>query len=160
MRGQSAVYETLHRLGIFYDGREHKPVFTVEQFEQICFPQDVGLAKNLFLRDAKGRRHFLVLMRAQRPVDLKGLERHLGSSRLSFGSEQRLEKYLGLTKGAVSPLGLINDPDNAVEAVFDTGLADYGRVAVHPNDNAATLFIKYGDLVRLAEAGGRTMHYI
>lgn len=160
MRGQPAVYETLDRLGIFYDGREHSPVFTVEEFEQVCFPQDVGLAKNLFLRDAKGKRHFLVVMRARMPVDLKGLETHLGSSRLSFGSEQRLEKHLGLTKGSVSPLGLINNPDNTVEAVFDTGLADYGRVAVHPNDNTATLFIKYGDLIRLAEMGGRTVHYI
>lgn len=160
MRGQTAVYEALGRLGINYDGKEHDPVFTVEQFELVCFPPDVGLAKNLFLRDAKGRRHFLVVMRARMPVDLRSLEQPLGSTRLSFGSEARLEKHLGLTKGAVSPLGLVNDPGRTVEAVFDTGLAEYGRVAVHPNDNAATLFIAYPDLVRLAEEGGRTVHYI
>lgn len=160
MRGQQIVYETLNRLGIRYDGMEHTPVFTVEEMDRLAFPPDVVTAKNLFLRDARGRRHFLVVLRKDKPVNLRGLEEPLSSSRLSFASEERLHKHLGLTKGSVSPLGILNDGERAVEVVFDRDLAAAARVGVHPNDNAAMLFLAFDDLVRLAEERGNKVFYI
>ncbi len=94
MRGQSIVYETLEKLNIPFEYAEHAPAFTVEDMDGMPFPDDVAIAKNLFLRDHRGRRHFLVVLRKDKTADLKQLGETLGT-RLSFASESRLEKYLG-----------------------------------------------------------------
>ena len=160
MRGPAAVYEALAALGIEFAGTEHQPVFTIEEMAALVFPPDVMVAKNLFLRDAKGRRHFLVVLAKDRPADLRALEKTLDCSRLSFASAERLEKHLKLTKGSVSPLGLVNDPDNAVEAVVDQSLSRHARIGVHPNDNSATLFLRYEDMLKIISANGRRVHFI
>jgi len=160
VRGQTIVYETLERMGIRCEAMEHDPVFTVTAMEKLPFPDDVGMAKNLFLRDAKGRRHFLVTLRKDAVVDLKALEKDIGCSRLSFASEERLDKYLKLTKGSVSPLGVLNDETKSVEVIFDDALRDYARVGVHPNDNSATLFIPLADLEAIVGAHGNSVCFV
>lgn len=160
MRGQSVVYQTLDRLGIAYQVVEHEPAFTVAEMERIAFPADAEIAKNLFLRDAKGRRHFLVTAAKSLPVDLRGMEERLGTTRLSFASEERLRKYLGLGKGSVSPFGILNDEGRVVEVVFDRSLAGTRRVGVHPNDNSATLLLAFDDIVRVAWEHGNSVQFI
>ena len=90
--------------------------------DRLGLPQKGTLCKNLFLRDAKGKRHFLVTCDEKKTVDLKALGRTLGAGNLSFASEERLEKYLGLKQGSVSPFGLMNDTDHAVEFFIDKDL--------------------------------------
>jgi Ala-tRNA(Pro) deacylase len=157
MRGQPIVYQPLNRLGVAYEAMEHEPVYTVEEMDRLTFPPDVDFAKNLFLRDSKGKRHFLVVLPKDKKVDLRSLRERLGTTQLSFASEDRLAKYLGLTKGSVTPFGVLNDAALAVEVVFDKGLEAYGRVGVHPNDNSATLFLALPDIVRVVEEHGNAV---
>lgn len=160
MTGQAIVYETLARLGIPYEMMEHAPAFTVPDMERLPFPEDVQIAKNLFLRDAKGRRHFLLTARKDAVLDLHALERAIGCTRLSFASEERLAKHLGLTKGSVSPFGVLNDAEAKVEVVVDKGLALFPRIGVHPNDNAATLFLKLDDILRVVRDRGNPVFLV
>ena len=116
------VYDALNKLGIKYEVVEHEPVHTMEDMDRLGLPEKGTLCKNLFLRDAKGKRHFLITCDENAKVDLKSLGRQLGAGNLSFASEERLEKYLGLKQGSVSPFGLMNDTDHAVEFFIDTRL--------------------------------------
>ena len=159
MRGQAIVYETLEKMGIAYGYAEHIPVFTVEEMEKLPLPDDVVIAKNLFLRDHKGRRHFLVVVHKNKNADLKRLGETLGT-RLSFASEERLAKYLDLKKGSVSPLAAVNDRDKQVEFFFDRDLETCPRIGVHPNDNSATLFMTFADIVRVVKEHGNPVTMI
>ena len=117
------VYDALDKLGIKYEVVEHEPVHTMEDMDRLGLPEKGTLCKNLFLRDAKGKRHFLITCDENAKVDLKSLGRQLGAGNLSFASEERLEKYLGLKQGSVSPFGLMNDTDHAVEFFIDKNLS-------------------------------------
>ena len=117
------VYDALEQLKIKYEVVEHELVHTMEDMDRLGLPQKGTLCKNLFLRDAKGKRHFLVTCDEKKTVDLKTLGRQLGAGNLSFASEDRLEKYLGLKQGSVSPFGLMNDTEHAVEFFIDKDLS-------------------------------------
>lgn len=94
------LYAYLDGMGISYEVEEHAPVFTIDEMRELGIKGSV--CKNLFLRDAKGRQHFLVVLPGDRQADLGALAAALGSSKLSFASEERLMKHLGLTKGSVT----------------------------------------------------------
>lgn len=154
---KQVVYDALTDMGISYQAVEHVAVFTVEEMQKLEFPANARVAKNLFLRDAKGRRHFLLVADAEQVVNLSQLEQVMHSTRLSFASEERLMKYLGLTKGSVSPMGILNDTERAVEVYLDQSLRDAERIGVHPNDNTATVFMTFDDLLRFF---GETKHAV
>ena len=90
------IYDELKKLGIKYEVVEHEPVYTMEDMDRLGLPEKGTLCKNLFLRDAKGKRHFLITCDENKKVDLKSLARQVGVNGLSFASEERLEKYLKL----------------------------------------------------------------
>lgn len=142
---EQKVYSTLENLNIDYKRYEHPPVFTVDEAKQ--YWQDIeGIhSKNLFLRNNKGSRHYLVVLEETKQADLKGLSEKLGAGKLSFASERRLMEHLGLETGAVSPFGLINDEKKAVTAVIDRDLSKGKTVNFHPNVNTATINIAYTD---------------
>lgn len=133
---------------IQYKYIEHKAAYTIPEMEELGLYAHGHICKNLFLRDAKGRRHFLVLIRADKHADLKSLGEAIGS-RLSFASEERLEKYLNLTKGSVTPLGVIYDEGCKVEVIVDSNLQNEPIVGVHPCENTATVFMPFESLLRL-----------
>ena len=93
-------------------------------------------------------------------ADLRTLQEQLGCTKLSFASEERLEKYLSLSKGAVTPLGILNDSQGAVELVFDRDLAGRQRLGVHPNENTATLWISFENLKKVADATNHPIQYV
>jgi Ala-tRNA(Pro) deacylase len=142
------VYDALDRLGISYEKHEHPPVFTVE--DAVVHWKDIKGAhcKNLFLRNKPGKRHYLVIAEHLRQVDLPALARRIGDSRLSFASDERLMRYLGVHQGEVSPFGLLHDEGRAVIVLIDAGLRGESFVSFHPNVNSATLTIAYVDLMR------------
>ena len=140
------VYDALEQLKIKYEVVEHEPVHTMEVMDRLGLPQKGTLRKNLFLRDAKGKRHFLVTCDEKKTVDLKTLGRQLGAGNLSFASEDRLEKYLGLKQGSVSPFGLMNDTEHAVEFFIDKDLSRCKSLGIHPLENTATVFLSFKDL--------------
>ncbi|MCC9296600.1 prolyl-tRNA synthetase associated domain-containing protein [Clostridium sp. MT-14] len=143
--GEQKVYDTLNEIGIEYEKYTHKPVYTVEDVNSLDIHIPGDHTKNLFLRNRKGNVHYLVVLEDSKQADLKKLSKQIGSTPLSFASEKRLGKYLGLKPGSVSPFGLINDDDKCVRAIIDNDIFKAERVGFHPNVNTATLVISTRD---------------
>ncbi len=160
MEQRQKALAALDGLGISYELIEHPPVYTIQEMEELGLCKDICVLKNLFLRDAKGKRHFLVCIDGSKTADLAFLQERLGSTKLGFASEERLMKYLGLTKGAVTPLGLLNDESKAVELIFDASLKSQSRIGVHPNDNTATVVLDFASLARVLEENGAELSFI
>lgn len=160
MENRQRVYDHLDGMGLTYKVSEHPAVYTIEEMEKLDLDKVGGIVKNLFLRDSNGKRHFLVLMRQDKKVDLKELQGKIDSKPLKFASTERLEKYLGLEKGAVSPLGIINDHDKVVEVLIDNDLKNFDLLGVHPNDNTATLWISFPDLEKVIHEHGNTIVFL
>jgi Ala-tRNA(Pro) deacylase len=138
----------LHEHGIAATRHEHEAVMTVEESERLVPKLPGAKTKNLFLRDKKGRRHFLVTVRHDLAVDLNALGEALGAGRLGFASPERLQLHLGVTPGSVSLLALMNDAKGAVEFVIDRALWGADAVQAHPLTNTATMVLAHADLVR------------
>jgi Ala-tRNA(Pro) deacylase len=148
------IYEILASLHIDYRRHDHPAVFTVEQADLHKGAIEGGQSKNLFLRNKKGQRHYLLVAEAHRPVHLKPLQALLDESTLSFASPERLMKYLGLTPGAVSPFGIVNDAQHEVVVLLDRGLMAHERLNFHPNVNTTTLTVSRQDFEKfLAHCG-------
>ncbi|WP_026477104.1 prolyl-tRNA synthetase associated domain-containing protein [Alkaliphilus transvaalensis] len=160
MNKKEQVFKKLDELKIPYEVIYHEAVFTIEEMNDLGISNDGDVVKNLFLRDAKGKRHFLVVMDKDKKADLQSIQQQLGSTVLSFASENRLEKFLQLSKGAVTPLGVINDTKALVEVIFDKELIGKTRLGVHPNDNRATIWISFDNLKTLIEKNGNDIKYI
>lgn len=136
----------LDELKIAYVKHEHPAVFTCEEADVHCAKIPGGKSKSLFLRNRKGETHYLVVMEAAKKLDMKKLTQLLGESKISFASEDRLQKYLKLTPGSVSPFGLINDVNKEVIVILDQDLLKYDRLSYHPNINTATLELSREDV--------------
>jgi Ala-tRNA(Pro) deacylase len=140
------VYAMLDALGIRYERHEHPAVFNAEDASRHWVPIGGTQCKNLFLRNKKGDRHYLVVLEISKRADLKDLVKLVGDDRLSFGSPERLMAELGLTPGSVSPFGLINDADGSVRVLVDADLKGAGRLIFHPNINTASVVVSWQDL--------------
>jgi Ala-tRNA(Pro) deacylase len=143
------VIDLLNNENIEYKLIEHEAMYTIDQMVQAGLTDGYAICKNLFLRDYKGLNHYLVILLENKKADLKALALKLGSSRLSFASENRLNQYLKLKKGAVSPFGIINDSFHEVTLVIDKDLKQQEKVGFHPNDNTATVILSYEDFNKI-----------
>ena len=159
MSGQKIVYDTLASMHIPYQKVEHKPMFTTEDMSDCNLDPAYKVSKNLFLRNAKGDRHYLVVTTVDKKADLKALAEEINSTRLSFGSEQRLDRYLGVKPGSVSAFCVLNDENREVTVVFDEDLQQSGKFALHPNENTATVYIDFRDVVKLVQSHGNEVIY-
>ncbi|MEE8584606.1 MAG: prolyl-tRNA synthetase associated domain-containing protein [Acidobacteriota bacterium] len=148
------IFSCLSKLGIEYQRCDHPAVYTVEQSSRLVPYLPGAKTKNLFLRDRKGRRHWLVSVKSGKRVDLKATAPLLNTRKLSFASPERLQKYLSLEPGSVTLLGLINDHDRGVEVVIDRELWESDRIQCHPLVNTATLSLTRSDLQRFLESTG------
>lgn len=148
------ILNMLDEKGIAYEKMEHPAVFTMEEMDALGITEKGFVCKNLFLRDAKGKTHFLLSMPEEKKVSLKEMAAPLETDKLSFASAQRLEKYLGLKTGAVSPFGVWNDTENKVIVILDEELMAQEKIGVHPNDNTATVWIAPKTLCDLIEEKG------
>jgi Ala-tRNA(Pro) deacylase len=151
------IYAFLDSKGIRYQRYDHPAVFTVEEANRLVPDMPAAHTKNLFLRDEKGRRHFLIVVAANKKVDLRQLSGVLKSSKLSFGSPDRLGKHLGVEPGAVTVLAVVNDADHKVEVFIDRDLWRADALRCHPLVNTATLSVPREGIERLLEATGH--HY-
>ena len=150
----------LRQHGIDAPRHAHPPVMTVEESERLVPKLPGAKTKNLFLRDKKGARHFLVTVRHDLAVDLDALGAVLEARGLGFASPERLKKHLGITPGSVSLLALINDSRAAVEFVIDRALWDASALHAHPLTNDATMVLAHTDLERFLNATGHTPRII
>lgn len=144
----------LRRLDIDAPRYEHPAVMTVEESDRMVPTLPGAKTKNLFLRDKKGARHFLVTAPAHRSVDLARLGAALSAGRLGFATAERLLRHLGVAPGAVSLLALRNDVAGAVEFVIDRALWEAAAVQAHPLVNTATLVLSHADLAKFLAATG------
>ena len=142
---EEIVYEYLQNLRIHFKKYEHPAVNTVAEAE-IHWKDIKGThCKNLFFRDPKGRKHYLLITPFRKDLDIREFAVKIQSGRLSFASEKRLYKYLGLKPGSVSPFGLINDTENHVMVYLDADLAKADYLGFHPNINTRTILIAKKD---------------
>ena len=148
------VYDYLDSLQIPYEVTEHEAVYTMEDMERLGLDQLGTICKNLFIRDAKGKKHFLITADNDTRIDLKELGSVLGAGKVSFASAERLEKYLGVTAGCVSPFGVLNDTEHCVVVVLDRKLQGKARLGFHHNEHDATVWISFTDLCDAVEKAG------
>ena len=160
MNGQPELYRVLKELNIQYEYYEHPPASTIEEAKKYWEDLVATHCKNLFFRNHKGNRHYLVVLEHTQNMAIHDLEKRLKQGKLSFASPHRMEKYLGLTPGSVSPFGLINDKENHTHIYLDENLKKSERISFHPNINTASIVISYADFIRYLEWSGNTYAYI
>jgi Ala-tRNA(Pro) deacylase len=157
---EQEVYAYLKTLDISFERHEHPPVVTVEEAEHQWARIDATHCKNLFLRNQKGNRHYLVIVMHAKRVDLRSVAGQIGDGKLSFASSERMMKYLGVTPGSVSPFGLINDRNHHVRVFVDRALKSAARLSFHPNVNTVTVTISAADFERFLAARANAVGYV
>jgi Uncharacterized conserved protein len=160
MIGQKELYLLLEKLEIRFEYHEHPPLATIEEAKIHWKDYKSGRCKNIFFRNHKGNSHYLVILEHLRQLDIHDLEKRLRQGKLTFASDQRLKKYLGLEPGSVSPFGLVNDSEKHVHLFIDEKLNDFDRLAFHPNDNRATLVVSKSDFLKFLDYTGNSYEFI
>jgi len=160
MNGDSGLYKILEELNITFDYYEHPPVRTIDEARKYWKDIEATHCKNLFFRNHKGDRHYLVILEHSEDLSIHDLEQRLKQGKLSFASDQRLAKYLGLTPGSVSPFGLINDHSKHVHVFLDENLKQSKKISFHPCTNTASLVISYADFQRFLDCTGNIFEYL
>jgi len=151
MNGSEKLYRRLAELNIPFEYIEHPPAPTIEIAKQYWAGHDAKHCKNLFFRNHKGNRHYLVILDCDENMDIHSIERLLRQGKLSFASEQRMLKYLGVTPGSVTPFGLINDEEHHVYVFIDSKLQTADRLSFHPCINTASLIVSRQDFIRFMD---------
>ena len=160
MNGDPKVYETLNLLQVNFEYNEHPPAPTIEEAKKYWKDLEATHCKNLFFRNHKGNKHYLVILDHLRQLDIHDLEKRLKQGKISFASEQRMEKYLKLSPGSVSPFGLIHDTENHVHIFFDMKLQSSTKISFHPNLNTASLVLKFPDFIKYMDWTGNQYEFI
>lgn len=143
---EECVYDVLDMLNIPFQRVDHSPAATIKECNKIEKYLDVSICKNLFLTNNKKDIYCLLLLCGDKKFESGKVSRQVGSSRLSFASDDELMNHLGMTAGSVSILGLINDTDCSVKLAIDSDLLKYEFIGCHPCKNTSTLKIKTKDI--------------
>ena len=129
MIGQQQVYDCLRSMGISFDYYEHPEAPTIEIAAQFYRGEGTTLCKNLFFRNHKGNKHYLVIMDSRHEMDIHSIEKILHQGKLSFASPERMMKYLGVRPGSVSLFNLVNDVNHEVILFVDESLKQATKVS-------------------------------
>ena len=154
------IYQVLEQHSIPYKRFDHEAVFDCGAADVLGLDTQGIATKNLFLKDRKGRRHFLVVVHSEKALDLKSLGQMLEVKGLSFASAERLDKFLSTTAGSVSILDILRDSEGSVELILDQAILESPMLQCHPYTNTATLDIAVSDMKKLLEAHNRTFKAI
>ena len=160
MEPREKVLMVLESLRIEYKLYDHRAIPTIEAAAEIWKDIDSSHCKNLFFRNHKGDKHYLVILNYLQQLDIHDLEKRLKQGKISFASDHRLEKFLGLMAGSVSPYGLINDENNHVHVFIDESLKNSEKISFHPNVNTSTLVVQFSDFMRYLEWTGNSYEFI
>lgn len=147
------TYQYLKDHNIPFEITEHRAVYNMEELDSIDLPYPEGDAKNLFVRDDKKKNYYLITVKGDKRVNLKDFWKAHGLRPLSFASPEDLKKYMDLTPGAVTPLGLLNVEGAPITMYLDTEFKD-SIIGIHPNENTATVWLQGDDLVELLRENG------
>ena len=143
---EERVYDLLERIGVPFERVDHDAVGTIEGCAEIEKLLDIEICKNLFLRNSKGDQYYLLMLPGGKHLVTKDLAKKIGSTRLSFGTPEKMEEYLDITPGSVSVLGLMNDHGNNIQFLVDNDIKKWEYFGCHPCINTSSLKIKTADL--------------
>lgn len=143
------VYDLLDKLGIKYERVDHEAAMTMEECLAVDEALQVKMCKNLFLCNRQKTVFYLLMMPGDKVFKTKELSAQIGSSRLSFATEEYMLEYLDIHPGAVSVMGLMNDKENKVQLLIDEDVLAEEYVGCHPCVNTASLKIKTKDIVEI-----------
>ena len=160
MNGDKRLYELLDLLEIRYDYYEHPEAPTVEEAAKYWKDIDATHCKNLFFRNHKGNRHYLVILEHRQDLNIRDLEVRLKQGKLTFASRERMLRFLGVEPGSVSPFGLLNDNERHVTLFIDSSLKSSTYLSFHPNDNRVTIVILREDFFKFLESYGNEYQLI
>ena len=160
MMDSTELLQYLDHLSIHYQRHDHVAVYTSEQLRQVESPLAGVSTKNLFMRDKKGNRHFLLVLDDTKSVSLKQMAERQGTTTLSLASAERLKARLGVEAGAVSILCLVNDPDHQVEVWVDRDVWQAEALQCHPLINTATVSLSLVDVKKFVEATGHKVRLV
>ena len=160
MKGDPKLYRMLQEWKIPYEYHEHPPGPTIEAAIKYWKDIDSAHCRNIFFRNHKGNKHYLVISDYRYKIDIHDLEKRLKQGKLTFASPRRLKKYLGVEPGSVSLFGLINDTGHHVHLFIDKNLVKSEKVSFHPNINTASLVISTADMLKFIEHLGNTYELI
>ena len=141
------VYDLLDQLNIWYQRVDHEPLATMEACQEVDQLLGVNMCKNLFLCNTQKTAFYLLLMPGDKKFKTKDLSSQIGSARLSFGSYEHLEKFLDITPGSVSLMGLMNDKGKQVQLLIDEDIVKEEYLACHPCINTSSIKIKMKDIL-------------
>ncbi len=160
MNGDPRLYRILEELAIPFACYEHPPAPTIEEARKYWVDIEATHCKNIFFRNHKGNRHYLVILEHTRDLKIRDLEQRLRQGKLTFASDERLMKHLGLTPGSVSPFGLINDTSHQVHLFLDKNLKNSQKISFHPCINTASIVISYPDFEKFLAWTGNSYEYV
>ncbi len=160
MNGSPELYELLDTLGVKYEYIEHPAAPTIEIAKQYWAGHEAQHCKNLFFRNHKGNKHYLVILNCDMQMDIHSIEKQLHQGKLSFASEERLMRNLGVRPGSVTPFGLINDADHSVIVFIDNTLQKADKLSFHPCENTASLIVSRQDFIRFLDICGNKYEWI
>ena len=143
---EERCYDLLDRLGITYTRVDHEHADTIEACKEIEKLLGCEICKNLFLTNRQMTEVWLLLMPGEKPFKTKLLSRQIDSARLSFASPEQMLRYLDITPGSVSVLGLMNDSEKKVRLLIDRDLLGQESIGMHPCINTSSLRVKTADL--------------
>lgn len=145
------VYDLLDRLNIDYERVDHEEANTIEACKEIdeVLGEETSICKNLFLCNSQKNKFYLLLLPGSKVFKTKDLSKQIGSSRLSFASQEFMEKFLDITPGSVSVMGLMNDTDNQVQLLIDREVMEPEFFGCHPCINTSSIKLRCKDVLEV-----------
>lgn len=144
---ENRVYAALAQLEIPFTRVDHEAAFTMEDCAAISAALEVHICKNLLLTPRNRSAFYLLCLPAEKSFSTKDFSKLIGSSRLSFATEEDLVALLGCHAGSASVLGLMNDTEHRVTLAIDRAVAEDEWFGCHPCKNTSSLRLKTRDVL-------------
>ena len=141
------TYELLNSLDVPYSRLDHDETASIESCMEVEKLLGIHICKNLFLCNAQKTKFYMLMMPGTKKFKTKNLSKQINSARLSFAGDEFMEKFLDITPGSVSVLGLANDTENQVQLLIDADVLKDEYIGCHPCINTSSLKIKTADLL-------------
>ena len=160
MIGQDIVYSTLNKLDIPFEYYQSPEDFSSEDDIQFWKNINATRCKNLFMRNHKGDRHFLIISDFYKNIEIRILEQKLKKGKISFASQERIDKWIKGTIGAISIFSLLNDTQNHVEVFIDESLKDQLKLTFLPNELNALISISFENFIKILDYSGNKYEFL
>ena len=142
------TYDFLDSLGVEYQRVDHEAAMTIEACQEIDKTLEISICKNLFLCNRQETSFYLLMLPGDKKFKTKDISAQINSPRLSFGKPEYMEKFLDITPGSLSVLGLMNDKDQKVQLLIDEDVLKEPYIGCHPCINTSSLKIRTEDMMK------------